>query len=386
VVTERDSRAGSGKLDLGGTLRARPVEETLETARRHLARIGVTRVADVTGLDDLGIPVIQCVRPDGRSLSVSQGKGLTRDLAEASAIHEALESFHAEHLAPDHRATVRELRTRRPIVDPRRLTRPSVGHPFDPDREIAWVSGRDVATGETVEVPHVFLSLDFRAPHPDGCFVEMTSTGLAAGNRPDEAIAHALYEVVERHSLWEARQREDPELRRSKRLDLRTVDTPASREVLERLRLAEARPVVWDITGRTGLPAYACTLSRAPRLSRGLTRFGGFGCHAVKDIALVRSLLEAVQSRVTVISGTRDDLSAHRYAVLGGGDDGEGTLDYRERASAPTGATFAEDVALALRRLAEAGFDRVVAVDHTRPEIGAPVFRVVVPGMETAAP
>ena len=52
----------------------------LRALQPKLAAVGITRLADVTGLDRVGLPVVLAVRPLGRSLAVSQGKGLTRDL------------------------------------------------------------------------------------------------------------------------------------------------------------------------------------------------------------------------------------------------------------------------------------------------------------------
>ena len=52
----------------------------------------------MTGLDWVGIPVYQAARPNSRSLSVSQGKGLTPTQAKVSALMEALEGFHAEEI------------------------------------------------------------------------------------------------------------------------------------------------------------------------------------------------------------------------------------------------------------------------------------------------
>jgi ribosomal protein S12 methylthiotransferase accessory factor len=45
--------------------------------------MGVTRIANVTGLDRIGIPVAIAVRPNSRSVSVAQGKGQTVPLALA---------------------------------------------------------------------------------------------------------------------------------------------------------------------------------------------------------------------------------------------------------------------------------------------------------------
>ena len=63
-----------------------------------MPEVGITRLANVTGLDRIGIPVVQAVRPNSRSLSVSQGKGVDMDSAKASAMMEAFELWHAERI------------------------------------------------------------------------------------------------------------------------------------------------------------------------------------------------------------------------------------------------------------------------------------------------
>ena len=59
-------------------------------------RMGITRFAVLTGLDVLGIPVVAATRPNSRSIAVHQGKGVTLAAAKASAVMEAVETFHAE--------------------------------------------------------------------------------------------------------------------------------------------------------------------------------------------------------------------------------------------------------------------------------------------------
>ena len=66
---------------------------------RIVGPLGISRLADVTGLDRIGIPVVMACRPNARSLAVSQGKGLDRDAARASALMEAIELYHAERIA-----------------------------------------------------------------------------------------------------------------------------------------------------------------------------------------------------------------------------------------------------------------------------------------------
>ena len=53
--------------------------------------LGITRIADITGLDRLGIPVMQAVRPFSLSNAVSQGKGASLAQAAISAILESAE-------------------------------------------------------------------------------------------------------------------------------------------------------------------------------------------------------------------------------------------------------------------------------------------------------
>ena len=75
----------SGKQVTSGTHRAASLRQTLARAWPVARAIGVTRLADVTGLDTVGIPVCAAIRPDGRSLSTSQGKGTSLVAAQVSA-------------------------------------------------------------------------------------------------------------------------------------------------------------------------------------------------------------------------------------------------------------------------------------------------------------
>ena len=120
-------------------------------------RAGITRIADVTGLDTLGIPVFAAIRPMGRSLSTQQGKGVTPEHARVSALMESLETWTAEHLAlPVVRATAKTLGDR--AVDVRKLPRPR-GR-LDRDARWRWVEGRDVLTDRAVLVPEQAVTLD----------------------------------------------------------------------------------------------------------------------------------------------------------------------------------------------------------------------------------
>src|SRR4051812_30970889 len=88
---------GTKKAFRGGTERAVPPAETLDRILPLLPEFGITRIANVTGLDRVGLPVIAVSRPNSRSISVSQGKGLTLEAAQVSGLMESIESWHAEH-------------------------------------------------------------------------------------------------------------------------------------------------------------------------------------------------------------------------------------------------------------------------------------------------
>ena len=60
--------------------------------------MGITRIANVTGLDRIGIPVVMVCRPNARSIAVSQGKGLDMDAAIVSGLMESAELYHAEQI------------------------------------------------------------------------------------------------------------------------------------------------------------------------------------------------------------------------------------------------------------------------------------------------
>src|SRR5688500_3384005 len=87
IASDRDR----SKVRLPGTNRAQPPAATLELAGVAAAKVGVTRVADITRLDTIGIPTYQAIRPTSRTLAVSQGKGVVPELAKLSAMMEAIE-------------------------------------------------------------------------------------------------------------------------------------------------------------------------------------------------------------------------------------------------------------------------------------------------------
>src|SRR5664280_64718 len=93
----RGEDLASRKLYLGTTQRACAPEETLARIEPLLPLAGITRCADITGLDRLGIPVTLAIRPNARLIVGATGKGSTLVHATVSGLMEALEVHHAEY-------------------------------------------------------------------------------------------------------------------------------------------------------------------------------------------------------------------------------------------------------------------------------------------------
>lgn len=371
-----------------GTHRAAPPSETLARVRPLAAAMGITRLGNITGLDRIGIPVAVAVRPNSRSVSVSQGKGLDLPQAMASALMEACEGFHAEEIGRCRRATYRALAADETVVDPATLC---IGaRPFDADRTISWTGGYDLLQHGPCWVPAEIVHTDYTLARPDGYFLA-GSNGLASGNHLVEAVNAALYELVERDgvALWAVRPIGG---RAACALDLASVDDPDCRALLEKYDAAHIAVRVWNATTDIGIAVFLCEIrDLSPGDPTRLRRFHGSGCHADRGIALSRALTEAAQTRLTYIAGVRDDLSPSEYKEAPGGDIGDALLDALAREAGLVAfrdipgfaaGDLAEDLRWALARLAAAGIARAIAVDLTRREFAVPVVRLVVPGLE----
>ena len=193
-----------------GTHRTVSPEETLNKIQPHLAAMGITRLANVTGLDDIGIPVITACRPNAKAVAVSQGKGISVAAAKASAAMEAIETYHAEHIDLPMRFTnFTELSKSHTVVDVTQVPRMNV-MPFSAATRRPWIQGRELEGGELesgaeIYVPYDLVHCDFTVPLPpgSGCF-QLSTNGLASDNTREEATSHALCDLIERDAmtLW----------------------------------------------------------------------------------------------------------------------------------------------------------------------------------------
>ncbi len=181
----------------------------------------------------------------------------------------------------------------------------------------------------------------------------------------------------------------DPERRETTRLALESVDDVNCQEVLTKLHEADFGVAAWDITSDIGVSAFYALI--IDRRNEGEHLGIGAGCHPDRGIALLRALTEAVQVRMTYITGARDDLTPFEYSKAGRAQKllGAGLLTRSKRAErdfstllSESFPTFDEDIAWLLERLRAAGLQQVVMVDLTRPAFDLAVVRVAIPGLE----
>lgn len=366
-----------------GTHRTATLDATWARFAPAMARAQITRIADLTGLDTLGVPVFAAIRPMGRSLSTQQGKGITPAHARVSALMESLETWTAENLAlATTRASATKLGSR--AVDVRRLPRPR--RRLDRSATWRWVRGTDLVSDREVFVPEQAVTLDTTFATPP--IFDISSNGLASGNVLVEAIAHGLAEVIERDA--EARWRRAGS---DRRIVIDTIPDPICQALIERITATGARVWLWDLEGI--IPVVGCAIMEDPREPawRTLGFYQGFGAHVDARIAIARAITEAAQTRLTYIAGARDDFFPFDYARA---TDPEVLADLWERMAAPcdtpalyddlptrTTRSIDEDLQGMLDAVTADGSTQVIVVDLTHAELQVPVVKVIVPGRAT---
>lgn len=330
------------------------------------------------------------VRPNGRTVSVFQGKGVTPDAARASGVMEAIETHHAEHHRLDvHRADCGAM-AGLAHADPRRLPRRRVDT-WDPAAQVPWVEGWDLVDGSSVWVPLERVAVDYRRPLADGLGVFVQdSNGLASGNCMAEAMLHALYEAIERDARA-LTSRAAPHGGTRTAVDAASAGDAIVDGLVARCGAAGVSLALHDLTTDVGVPVIEAVLSERGRGPLPpLPPLRGYGCHRDSRVAVTRAITEAAQARLTIIAGSRDDLTASHYPTAEDRQRRARWLTRERRAVMPlrpgdAGTTVEEDLRAVLGALTSCGVESVVAVDLSPAGAPVAVVRVVVPALESYA-
>ncbi|GAB3439427.1 TOMM precursor leader peptide-binding protein [Actinophytocola sediminis] len=333
------------------------------------------------------------------------GKGVTALEAEVGALCEAVERYCGTFQGDETRIRGSLDSLGESAVDPRtcqgfhdRQFRDRTGwnashspfqhvcDPFENDAELDWSPVWSMTAQTHRLLPTGMLY--FGAPVEQGPrFVQADSNGNAAGSSVEDAVLQALLELIERDAvaLWWYNRTAMPGV------DLDAFGDPWVDEV--RRAYADLGREVWvlDVTSDLGIPAMAA-VTRRTGADREDIMFG-FGAHLDPRVALRRALTELNQLMPAMIAkgdGDRyecDDPDALRwwreatvanqpYLAPDQGVAGRGPGDY---AYEPT-ADLNEDVKR-IHALLVARDMEVLVLDQSRPDVGMPVVKVIVPGL-----
>ncbi|MGW5054316.1 TOMM precursor leader peptide-binding protein [Actinokineospora sp. NPDC004072] len=255
--------------------------------------------------------------------------------------------------------------------------------PFDPHAELDWSPVWSLTEQRHRLLPTALLYHGA----PGMGMVCADSNGSAAGSSLEDAVLQGLLELVERDAvaLWWYNRTRMPGV------DLDAFADPW----IDRMREvhAELGRQVWvlDITADTGIPTMVALSRRTDRRTEDIAM--GFGAHLDAGIALRRALTELNQMMPAVVTAAGDGeydiddpdaVAWWRTATIANQPYLRADLAQPQRTPRDYprhhSADLLDDVTLVRRRLEALGLE-VLVLDQTRPDIGLPVVKTVVPGL-----
>ncbi|MFE0762108.1 TOMM precursor leader peptide-binding protein [Streptomyces smyrnaeus] len=339
--------------------------------------------------------------------SHSAGKGVTELDAKVGALCEALERYSGTYQGDEARIPGRYAELGEAAVHPnscqlydeRQFARRRewnarhspfqfVCDPFDEQAVVDWTPVWSLTEERHRLLPTSMLY--FAAPQETGApvFARADSNGNAAGSSLEDAILQGFLELVERDAvaLWWYNRTRQP------RVDPESF----GEEWIGRMRASYAAIDrefwVLDLTSDLGIPVMCAVSRRTGAADGGVGREDivfGFGCHLDPALALRRALTEMTQMLPAVLDTRlsfqdpvfRDWCTRHTLADQChlAPDPEAAVLGPADYAYTPR-ADLAEDVADATALLRRHGMEMLV-LDQTRPDLGIPVVKVVVPGL-----
>jgi ribosomal protein S12 methylthiotransferase accessory factor YcaO len=410
------------KWTVNGTSRIKSAPETLKKVMPISKKIGLTRLADITDMDVLRIPNYSAVVPGTEDyIWVYSGKGPTKEHAMASALMESIErysSLPSSWRGKFVRSSYSELSKTYKVLHPDKIVEP-VRFLYRSDMIMDWLLGYDLVNSEEIMVPASIALFRYTPPPPAvNPFAYFHTNGLASGNVLEEAICHALCEIIERDAMSLADLRasaipfhilrtivhslnaaafpvspiladkfvDDPTIFPD--VNISEIDFAPVKNLVAKFKQTGISLTVKDITSDIGIPTF--NASSVEWISHDYGYLAeGHGTHPDARIALLRAITEVSQTRAANIQGARDDLRKIKYS-------NENTDDRRAWQFMPSTKTikFSEartffnedildDINLILLRLKSVGLNQVIIVNLTNPDIGIPVVRAIVPGLET---
>ena len=379
------------------SLRSRALADTLHLARAKAATLGISRVTEITRLDHVGMPVAASIRPDAMegSLCVQAGKGMNREEAFTGAYMEAIEAALAE---PGRAGIPVYTKAAKDILDcashPDRFLElcPRQGASINMSDAIDLVEATDFITGKSFLIPAELVFVPYPAAGKKGkTWFGSSSNGLASGNNREEAITHALFELIERDAMSFQAVRDTSRI-------LRPDSFPAPIRAMEKkLSKAGLQLLIRHMDHSLGLPYFMAVIVDTV-FENPVYLSAGYGCHNLAEVALMRAASEAIQSRLSFIHGGRDDLT-DAFRGLRNLSEEQKQLHFQQLHAALQKSD--EHIALdevsdvlfdtsnaqrylqsLVGHLQQQGFAQILTVALTPPEDALQVVKVVVPRLE----
>jgi ribosomal protein S12 methylthiotransferase accessory factor len=332
------------------------------------------------------------------------GKGAGDPQARVSCLAEAIERYSCHHQGHHKLLYSRLDQISEPVVAPQDLLLFShvqyskrnqtneingrgfnwVPGQFDPERAIDWSPAWSLTHGRQVWLPADFCYFGYSSDRNHD-FCKADSNGCASGNTLEEAIQQGFFELVERDAcaLWWYNRVMRPSV------DLDSFDDPFFASMQNSFKQAERELVVLDITSDLSVPT---VMAISWRQSDGGGIHMGLGCHLEARLAVSRALAELNQGAVDEF-GDKDPASLEGFDIHHTHWLREATIKnqpYLRPADSPRRVAtdftneathdVRDDLLISIEKLRAKGLEMIV-LDHTRPDIGFPVARVVVPGL-----
>ncbi|WP_410623552.1 TOMM precursor leader peptide-binding protein [Amycolatopsis sp. cmx-8-4] len=253
--------------------------------------------------------------------------------------------------------------------------------PFDPAAEVDWTPVWSL-TGQRRLLPTSYLYYGLPREHATPG-VRADSNGAAAGSSLEDAILQGALELVERDAvaLWWYNRTPVPGV------DLASFGDPWLEEMSAGYATLGRELWVLDVTSDLGIPVAVALSRRTDGPHEDIMM--GFGAHLDPRIAVRRAVTELNQMLPVVQAAGHDvdDPDARRwlaYATVANQPYLRPAAGQRMRTAADfpyvNRSDVRDDVEALARLLGQAGLELLV-LDQTRPDVGIPVVKVLVPGL-----
>ncbi len=375
-----------------GTHRVIAPKRTIEINEDKLKTAGITRIADITDLDRIGLPIYTAIRPTAEDggVSIYGGKGITRDHAKASAMMEGFERYSAERQSSDE-SIISNLNDIDNNINPKSLNLPKELEKIDiEDWDLEWSIAHDIISDKDYYIPTNAVYHPYNPKENAKTLFKSNTNGLASGNILEEAILHGMFEVIERDawSIFELTHKNYSQI------DLDSIESDVITDILDKFESEGIKIKLMDFTADIKIPTIAASADDTVTKDAGLLTLG-MGTHLDPEVAILRALTEVAQSRATQINGAREDTVRADFAREAGyermkrinkfyfkQEDEQISLSDIENKST---SSITKDIEIVKNELMANDIEKILYVDLTRPEIDVSVVRVIIPEMEMYA-